>query len=156
MWIKAKQCVTTMETEWTHELSAYSQAFVGKLWLWYSVWTEDCDKWSHLEGFMMIVINVAQRHYSSYIKSPITHRSPMILDCCGGVSRCCPRRCPLHMPWCTEGRLFCLSFRACLEPVGRPLWREGKDGGGTEKRGRENKRIKEGTKEGRKEGQNEN
>lgn len=127
-----------------------ARLLLEKLWLWYSVWTEDCDKWSHLEGFMMIVINVAQRHYSSYIKSPITHLSPVILDCCAGVSRCCPRRCPLHMPWCTEGRFFCLSFRACLEPVGRPLWREGKDGGGTEKRGRENKRIKEETKEGRK------
>lgn len=31
--------------------------------------------------------------------------------------------------------LFCTAFRVCLKPVGRPPWREGKMGGGKERRG---------------------
>lgn len=42
--------------------------------------------------------------------------------------------------------VFHTAFRACLEPVGRPLWREGKMGGGLG-RGRKEMRREEGRKD---------
>lgn len=150
MWIKPKQCVTTMETEEHINYQLIARLLLERLWLWYSVWTEDCDKWSHSEGLMMIVINVAQRHYSSYIKSPITHRSPMILDCCGVslLSQALPATHAM-MHW----RSLVLPIVQGLSEACRKAtvaWREGWGRDWEEGEGEQtNKRRKEGRREGR-------